>query len=146
MFDQSKQDPNSVLEERKDDEDIVISDYIFSIEEENTIKTDAFYCTKLGQIKGVLYLKPGLLQFDPLVCEENDYLFTDKKMMSTFQVFVDYNDVSECEMLKLMNESAVMVENNFIKEAYRYDYFIQIDLHTVNGLTLKSSQKDGYRI
>ena len=67
-------------------------------------------------------------------------------MISTFQVFVDYNDVGECEMLKLMNESAVMVENNFIKEAYRYDYFIQIDLHTVNGLTLKGSQKDGERI
>jgi len=52
---------------------------------------------------------------------------------------VDYNDVSECETLKLINEAAIMVENNYIKKAYKYDYFIQVDLHTVNGLTLKSS-------
>ena len=39
-------------------------------------------------------------------------------------MFVDYNDIGECEMLKLINESAVVVENNYIKEAYKYDYFI----------------------
>jgi hypothetical protein len=38
----------------------------------------------------------------------------------------------------LVNEAAVMVENNFIKKAYKYDYFIQIDLSAVNGLSLKS--------
>mmetsp|Transcript_19199 Transcript_19199/g.13889 ORF Transcript_19199/g.13889 Transcript_19199/m.13889 type:complete len:144 (-) Transcript_19199:585-1016(-) len=48
-------------------------------------------------------------------------------------------------MLKLMNESAVTVENNFIKEAYKFDYFIQIDLSAVNGLTLRPSQTDGLR-
>lgn len=50
---------------------------------------------------------------------------------------MDYNDVSDCDTLKLMNESAIMVENSFIKKAYKYDYFIQVDLHTINGLTLK---------
>lgn len=39
-----------------------------------------------------------------------------------------------------------MVENNFIKKAYKYDYFIQIDLHTVNGLTLRNSQEEGIRL
>ncbi len=48
--------------------------------------------------------------------------------------------------MKLMNEAAIMVENSFIKKAYKYDYFIQVDLHTVNGLTLKDSQQDGVRL
>ena len=51
------------------------------MEEEDAMKTDAFYCTKLGQIKGVLYLKAGILQFDPLVCEENEYLVSFKMIM-----------------------------------------------------------------
>ena len=54
-------------------------------------------------------------------------------------MIVDYNDVTDCETLKLINENAIMVENNFIKKAYKYDFFIQIDLNTVNGLTLKLS-------
>ena len=30
----------------------------------------------------------------------------------------------ESDILKLVNEAAVMVENSFIKKAYKYDYFI----------------------
>lgn len=39
----------------------------------------------------------------------------------------------------MINEAAIMVENNFIKKAYKFDFFIQIDLTVVNGLTLKSA-------
>jgi len=28
------------------------------------------------------------------------------------------------------------IDNNFIKKAYKYDFFLQIDLTAVNGLTL----------
>lgn len=52
---------------------------------------------------------------------------------------MDYNDVTDCDTLKLINEAAIMVENAFIKKAYKFDYFIQVDLHTINGLTLKDS-------
>jgi hypothetical protein len=66
--------------------------------------------------------------------------------MGQYAFVMDYNDISDCDTLKLMNESAIMVENSFIKKAYKYDYFIQVDLHTVNGLTLKQSQQDGIRL
>ena len=58
---------------------------------------------------------------------------------------MDYLDMGSCNMIKLPNETSVMVDNNFIREAYKFDYFIQIDLHTVNGLTLKTSQDNGFR-
>lgn len=43
------------------------------------------------------------------------------------------------EKLKLMNEKAIMNENEFVKQAYKYDYLIQINLSSVNGLTLKTN-------
>jgi hypothetical protein len=36
-----------------------------------------------------------------------------------------------------VSEKALELENSFIREAYKYDYIIQINLTTVNGLTLK---------
>lgn len=39
-----------------------------------------------------------------------------------------------------------MVENNYIKKAYKYDYFIQVDLCAVNGLTLKSLLVNGNKV
>lgn len=31
-----------------------------------------------------------------------------------------------------------MIDNNYIKKAYKYDFFIQMDLIALNGLALKS--------
>lgn len=31
------------------------------------------------------------------------------------------------------------MQNNFLRNAYKYDYFIQVDLAAVNGLTLKEN-------
>ena len=52
---------------------------------------------------------------------------------------IDYRDIGETEIIKLVNEKALMHENDYVKEAYLYDYLIQIDLTTVNGLTCKNT-------
>lgn len=49
----------------------------------------------------------------------------------------DYQDIISIELIKLVNEKAIQSENNYIKKAYKYDYLLQINLSTVNGLTLK---------
>lgn len=51
---------------------------------------------------------------------------------------IDYTDICGADILKLINEAAVMVENAYIKKAYKYDYFIQVDLSAINGLALRS--------
>lgn len=56
-------------------------------------------------------------------------------------MLIDYQDISNSEVIRLINEAAVLVENAFIKEAYKFEFFIQIDLTVVNGLTLKSVQE-----
>ena len=53
----------------------------------------------------------------------------------------DYNDVSECNILRLVNEFAVSLSNNYLRNAYKFDYFIQIDFSAVNGLTLKVNKE-----
>lgn len=49
-----------------------------------TIKSEAYYCTKHGRIKGVLTVGDTYIMYDPLYCEENDKF--DKEVLgSKFQ-------------------------------------------------------------
>ena len=61
-----KQEPIQV-KGKKEEEAILVSDYI-KIDKHQVIKTEAYYCTKLGQVKGVLTLLGDYFQFDPVVC------------------------------------------------------------------------------
>lgn len=51
---------------------------------------------------------------------------------------IDYRDIVDTEIINLINEKAVMQDNDYIKEAYKYDYLIQINLSTINGQSLKT--------
>jgi hypothetical protein len=51
---------------------------------------------------------------------------------------IDFRDIVDTEILNLINEKAVMQDNDYIKEAYKYDFLIQINLSTINGQSLKS--------
>ncbi len=46
---------------------------------------------------------------------------------------IDFRDIVDTEIINLVNEKAVMQDNDYIKEAYRYDFLIQINLSTING-------------
>ena len=46
---------------------------------------------------------------------------------------IDFRDIVDTEIINLINEKAVMQDNDYIKEAYRYDFLIQINLSTING-------------
>ena len=46
-------------------------------------------------------------------------------------------DIVEVNKMSLVNEKAIVSENSFIKDAYKYNYFLQIVLTAVNGVTLK---------
>lgn len=57
--------------------------------------------------------------------------------MKTYQCYFDYNDILNIEIIKLINEEALLSQNEYIKNAYKHDFLLQINLKTVNGLTLK---------
>lgn len=52
VFEQVKQDPMTI-NENKDDDDIVVSDFL-KYDKEGVIRSEAFYCTKMGEVKGTL--------------------------------------------------------------------------------------------
>ena len=58
--------------------------------------------------------------------------------MEHYNATIDYLDVIETEMIKLINEQVLYIENDYIKEAYQYEYIIQVNLSTVNGVTLRN--------
>lgn len=62
--------------------------------------------------------------------------------MHAFRAHFDYQDIESLEMIKLINEKALQTENNYIKKAYKYEYLIQINLSTVNGLTLRREDEN----
>lgn len=71
MFDQVKQDPTKHLEEHKDDDEIIISDYL-SYDKDHHLKTEAYYVTKMAQIKGMLSMDQHAINFHPVKCAENE--------------------------------------------------------------------------
>lgn len=56
--------------------------------------------------------------------------------------YFDYQDIFSADIIKLISEKALQTDNNYIKKAYKYDYIIQINLSTVNGLTLRGDNQD----
>ena len=52
-------------------------------------------------------------------------------------------DVIEVNKMNLVNEKAIVSENNFIRDAYKFNYFLQIVLTAVNGVTLKRQTHHG---
>lgn len=70
MFDQEKQDPSTQHEEHKEDDQVIVSDYLY-YEKGEVLRTEAYYVTKQGHIRGVLKLNADYMHFEPVKCDEN---------------------------------------------------------------------------
>ena len=55
----------------KDEDTVVVSDYLVNDKSVGLI-TEAYYCTKISQVKGVLTITTTFMKFDPIECLEND--------------------------------------------------------------------------
>ena len=59
-----------MIEEAKDEDTIVVGDYIF-YDKEQVLRTEVYYVTKQSQIKGMIYLQQKFMVFEPANCPEN---------------------------------------------------------------------------
>ncbi|CDW72815.1 UNKNOWN [Stylonychia lemnae] len=113
-----------------DIDQLKVKDYI-TISKDKIIKTEAYYFTKLTQVKGYLTINHSFMQFDPIESDENDI------------------DISDIELLKLVNEKVLHINNEYIQSAYQYEYLLQFNLTTLNGMTLRETKavlhKKGFR-
>ena len=51
-------------------------------------------------------------------------LLKDNVELDDFQGTIDYLDIIEINKMQLVNETAILSQNSFIKEAYKYDWFL----------------------
>jgi len=85
-----------------------MKDFIAVESENRIVKSEAYYCTKHGRIKGVLTIADTYIMYDPLYCEENNKL-DQETLISKFQACIDIKDIVNVDVIKLPNETAMYV-------------------------------------
>lgn len=99
----------------------------------DVLRSECYYWTKNGKIKGMLTIKDGIIVFDPLRCEENNKY----DWLSKYNWFIDLKDLCDAQIIKLPNESAMYITNEKDRQWYIYDYYLQLSLSTVDGETFE---------
>lgn len=87
------------------------NDFIEVEQENRVVKSEAYYCTKHGRVKGVLTVSDTYIMYDPLFCEENQKYDQDT-MSSKFQACLDIKDIVNVDVIKLPNETAVYIQDD----------------------------------
>ena len=100
---------------------------------------DCFYHTKSDKVKGRITLKNDLIHFEALRCDENRQF--SEEQMQMFEMIMDYLDLTEANELKFVNELAVTHSNAFIRDTYKFNFYLQIVLSSVNGLSVTHTDK-----
>jgi hypothetical protein len=82
------------------------------VEEDNkVVKSEAYYCTKHGRVKGVLTVSDTYIMYDPLYCGENNK-FNQNELGSKFQACIDIKDIVNVDIIKLPNETAIYIQDD----------------------------------
>ena len=72
---------------------------LLSEKTQSSLKYEGYYCTSIGQIKGVLTLNEDVLMFDPIKCEGNNE-HTD---LLKFQAIVDLQNIKDFQSIRFPN-------------------------------------------
>ena len=56
------------------------------------VKTECYYCTKHGKVKGIMSVKDEIIMYDPIICKENEN-FKKWDINQKFQSCIDLKDV-----------------------------------------------------
>jgi len=115
-------------------------------ENSNIIKSESYYWTKHGRVKGILSITESYLMFDVQEWEENDTLLAnimihnsdfEWNMFSTkFQACIDFDDIVSMDILKLPNDTFCYIADDESRKWYLFDYYIQLSVSWVNGKAL----------
>jgi hypothetical protein len=63
------------IKDNRDDDTIVVSDYLKTYKD-GVVRTDTYYCTKMGEVRGTLAFHKNYMQYDAIPCPENEFLVT----------------------------------------------------------------------
>lgn len=102
----------------------------FFMGDEQVVKSvGMYYCTEHGKVMGCLQISQSRIFFDPTKnCEENKNLGN----LRQFEVCIDMGDVISVQKKTLINESGEYVADPDGRKSYMFDFFLQVDLASVN--------------
>ena len=118
------------------------------------IKSEAYYWTKHGRIKGILTIADTFVMFDVLIWEENSKILSNSlsgtyydhsSFCSKFQAWIDIQDIVSVKSIKLPNETSLYVKDDESRQCYLYDYYLQFTMSCVNARTLKKLIDSKYK-
>lgn len=96
--------------------------------DEDFVKTlNVYYCTEFGKVKGQFQISQSRIFFEP---SSNDNKSLGQ--LRRFEVCIDMGDVISVKKKTLINESGKYQEDLEARKSYMYDFFLQIDLASVN--------------
>ena len=87
------------------------------------IKTEWYFWTKTGKIKGMLTLKQEMIIFDPLKCEENSKLID----LGKHHWLINLKDIINAQVVKFPNETAQYIKDEKVRQCYIYDYYLKLE-------------------
>ena len=67
-----KKDP-SLAEIKEEEDTIIMSDYL-KYGTDGVLRTDGYFCTRLGEVKGVISFHNKYMQFDAIPSPENEFV------------------------------------------------------------------------
>jgi hypothetical protein len=93
------------------------------------VRTEVFYMMKYDHVYGILTIKKDRLVFEPsLDSDWNDHLVKNKKDsardLKQYETVIDFLDIIEANKMNLVNEKAVVSDNAYIREAYKFEIFL----------------------
>ena len=62
---------------------------------------------------------------------------------SQFNMMIDYLDIVSVSILKIPNEEAAIHSEKFVRNNYRFNFMIQIEVSAINGLSAVDLSVDG---
>lgn len=113
-------DPSKPKKQRRPSEEVDIDTFIV-INNQNEVTTEALFCAKLAQVKGTLVVGDDKLIFKPDKRAEENKKVSENSLQ---EGHIGYEDITDVDILTLINEGYVDSESQFLREQFKYDYFI----------------------
>lgn len=121
MTTHERQDPSKPKQGRRGSEEVDIDKYII-INNQNEVTTEALFCAKLNQVIGTLVVAEKHLIFKPDLSSEDNQKVINQSSLQEGQI--GYEDISDVDILTLINEEFVDSDSQYLRQHYMYDYFI----------------------
>lgn len=111
--------------------------YLSSSDDKQQCSVEVYYQTRMDMVKGRLNMKNQFLTFEAYKKKHQD-----ENATSQYNLMIDYMDIVLISIIKIPNEEAASHSEKFVRNNYRFNFLIQIEVSAINGLSAVSHSID----